>query len=77
MVADGLDHNDGHPPSVLSTGERLAVALVLRDVEHLEAMNYRLNEAAQRAIAGMYEPPRDLIAWLKAIRAELSRRNPR
>jgi hypothetical protein len=69
-----LDHNDGHPLSAWSTGERLAVALVLYDRDHLTAMGYTPTEAAQRVVGGMWDPPRDFPAWLGAIRTELGDR---
>jgi hypothetical protein len=66
-----LDHNSGHPLSAWSTGERLAVALVLYDLDHLAGMDYTPTEAAQRVAGGMWDPPTDFEAWLQAIRAEL------
>jgi hypothetical protein len=66
-------NNHGHPSGVWSTGEQLAVALVLHDHEHLEAMDYTPTEAAQRVLDGMLDPPADVNAWLAAIRVELSR----
>lgn len=64
-------HNAGRPSGAWSTGEQLAVALVLRDDEHLAAMGYTVQEAAQRVADGMWSPP-DMSRWLAAIRAELS-----
>jgi hypothetical protein len=66
-----LDHNDGHPLSAWSTGERLAVALVLFDLDHLAAMDYTPTEAAQRVCGGMLSPPDDFPEWLNAIRGAL------
>lgn len=54
-----------------STGEQLAVALVLKDKAHLERMDYTPQEAAQRVYGGMIIPPRDFNAWLADIRASL------
>lgn len=60
--------NDGHPSPAWSTGEQLAVALVLRDRTHLDEMGYTVQEAAQRVHDGMAAPPTDLGAWLDGIR---------
>jgi hypothetical protein len=67
-----LAHNDGHPSPAWSTGEQLAVALVLRDADHLAAMDYTPTEAAVRVLGGMYDPPADFNAWLTAIRTALT-----
>lgn len=66
-----IDHNDGHPLWAWSTGERLAVALVMYDHDHLRSMSYTPTEAAQRVVGGMAQPPADFAAWLAAIRKEL------
>lgn len=66
-----LAHNDGHPSGAWSTGERLAVALVLRAHEHLAAMDYTPTEAARRVLGGMFNPPGDFTSWLSAIRDAL------
>ncbi len=65
-------NNDGHPSGAWSTGEQLAVALVLRDREHLAAMDYTPTQAAQRVLGGMYNPPADFNAWLTGIRTALA-----
>lgn len=36
-----LHHNDGHPKGAWSTGEQLAVALVLLDGSHLTVTGYK------------------------------------
>jgi hypothetical protein len=54
-----------------STGETLAVALVLRDKDLLKEMDYTPQEAAQRVYGGMVNPPRDFNAWLKSVRENL------
>lgn len=64
-------HNDGHPRGVWSTGEQLAVALVLRDHEHLTAMGYTSTQAAQRVIGDTGMPAEQIPAWLAAIRGAL------
>lgn len=63
-----LDHNDGYPSGAWSTGEQLAVALVLFNRQHLADMDYSATEAAQRIAA---EVDGDFSAWLNAIRAQL------
>lgn len=64
-------HNDGHPSPTWSSGEQLAVALVLRDRAHLDAMGYTVQEAAQRVHGGMASPPSDFGVWVAGIRAAL------
>ncbi len=68
-----LLHNDGHPDRAWSTGEQLAVALVLRDQQHLDEMGYTADEAVQRVRGGMWAPPPpgQFTAWLDTIRAEI------
>lgn len=51
-----------------STGEMLAVALVLRDKALLKEMDYTAQEAAQRVYGGMVAPPPDFSAWLENVR---------
>jgi hypothetical protein len=66
-----VKHYDGRPNGAWSTGEQLAVALVLDDHDHLGEMGYTVLEAAERVRGGMILPPEDILAWLKAIRAQL------
>ncbi|GHE32232.1 hypothetical protein GCM10017673_38840 [Streptosporangium violaceochromogenes] len=66
-----LDHG-GHPSAAWSTGEQLAVAIVLKDHAHLDAMGYTVEQAYQRVLAGMVSPPTDLGAWFEAIRVRLA-----
>jgi hypothetical protein len=68
-----LAHTDGHPLGAWSTGEQLAVALVLRDRQHLAAMDYTPQQAAERVAGGMWNPPADMNEWLAAIRIALAR----
>nr|CEL19691.1 hypothetical protein [Kibdelosporangium sp. MJ126-NF4]CTQ96916.1 hypothetical protein [Kibdelosporangium sp. MJ126-NF4] len=56
-----------------STGEKLAVALVLRDKATVDEMGYSVREAAERVAGGMWSPPRDMKAWLDTIRVRLGR----
>lgn len=64
-------YNDGHPSCAWSTGEQLAVALVLRDRRHLAERGYTPREAAQRVYGGMTAPPADFKKWLDDLRAQL------
>ncbi|MCU1685777.1 MAG: hypothetical protein JWQ81_6516 [Amycolatopsis sp.] len=66
-----LAHNNGHPNGAWSTGEQLAVALVLADTAHLAAMDYTASEAARRVQGGMVSPPSNMRRWLATVRAEL------
>lgn len=60
-------HHDGHPSGAWSTGEQLAVALILRDREHLAAMGYSFNEAARSLHGRMMAPPEDINDWIEAV----------
>jgi hypothetical protein len=64
-------HNDARPSGAWSTGEQLAVALVLNDHETLAELDYAWAQAAQRVADGMWSPPADFNAWLGAMRAAL------
>jgi hypothetical protein len=64
-----VDHNAGHPRVAWSTGEQLAVALVLADTDYLTDMGYTVPEAMERVAGGMLAPPRDMAKWLTGIRA--------
>ncbi|MEV8636891.1 hypothetical protein AB0395_35145 [Streptosporangium sp. NPDC051023] len=68
-----LKHNEGHPSGAWSTGEQLAVAVVLEDHAHLDAMDYTVEQAYQRVLGGMVSAPADPVAWFESIRAELAR----
>lgn len=67
-------HNGGHPIPAWSTGEQLAVALVLKDKATLDAMGYTQQEAANRLAAEMWTPHtgEEFMRWLKALRVELA-----
>ncbi|MEU9837329.1 hypothetical protein AB0D67_37830 [Streptosporangium sp. NPDC048047] len=67
-------HNDGRPSGAWSTGEQLAVALVLRDRAHLDGMGYTVQEAYQRVYGGMISPPPydEFGAWFNSIRGRLA-----
>jgi len=62
----------GHPSSAWSTSERLAVALVLRDWDHLTGMGYTQADAQQRVLGGLHTRTSDFGAWLDRIRFELN-----
>ena len=66
-----IANHGGHPNGAWSMREQLAVALVLKDREHLEAMGYTPTEAARAVADGMYFPPADVTGWLDGIRAQL------
>jgi hypothetical protein len=66
-----IAHHDGHPNGAWSMREQLAVALVLKDREHLAAMGYTPTEAARAVADGMYFPPADFTGWLDGIRDQL------
>ena len=67
------EHNDGRPEPAWSTGERLAVALVLCDKGTLEAEAYTRREAADRLNGDLayygYRGGPD--TWLREIRAAI------
>jgi hypothetical protein len=67
------DHNDGKPEPAWSTGERLAVALVLGDQATLDAEDYTRKEAEQRLAGDLafYGYTADAGTWLAEIRAEV------
>jgi hypothetical protein len=67
------DHNDGRPEPAWSTGERLAVALVLRDKVTVAAEGYTRQDAARRLAAdlGYYGYGTDVDTWLRQIRAAI------
>jgi hypothetical protein len=65
------DHNDGHPNGAWSTGEQLAVALVLRDRATLDRMDYTPTEVAQRLVGDGLASPAGFPEWLAGIRAQL------
>jgi hypothetical protein len=68
------DHNGGHPAPAWSTGERLAVALVLDDKATFDAEGYTKQEAAQRINGDLlyYGYTAGAGTWLQEVRAALS-----
>lgn len=67
------NHNNGHPSGAWSTGEQLAVALVLRDKEYLSAMGYDTEQAAEHVCDDAQLSAIELTGWLNDIRAALDR----
>lgn len=67
------DHNGGAPPAAWSTDEQLAVALVLRDKAHLEALGYTLEQATDRVCERAQLNPFQFTGWLNDVRGELER----
>lgn len=68
-----LKHNDGHPNPAWSTGEKLAVALVLDDKAFLTTEDYTIPEAKQRVFNGSWEwrNTNEFETWLAQLRALL------
>jgi hypothetical protein len=64
------DHNGGEPKAAWSTGEKLAVALVLRNSAYLDAAGYTTREAASRLSGDLMGG--DAEAWLREVRADLA-----
>lgn len=67
------DHNEGTPSSAWSTDEQLAVALVLRDKAHLEALGCTLEQATDRVCERAQLNPFQFTGWLNDVRGELER----
>src|SRR4051812_43566874 len=69
-----IEQFDGHPSGAWSRGEQLFVALILRDKETLDALNYTMQEAATRLIGEGWAPtdPTEFMRWLTAIRVEVA-----
>lgn len=62
-------HNEGHPSSSWPAGEQLAVALVLRDKDHLATMGYTLEQAADSVCSQARLSAFELTGWLNDTRA--------
>jgi hypothetical protein len=71
LCRSALRFNHGHPSLAWSTGEQLAVALVLDDHRHLAGMDYHIDEAMRRVRDGWPDGPTDLHPWLDAMRRRL------
>lgn len=66
-----IRNHDGRANPAWSTGEKLAVALVLGDQETLDEMEYSRREAIDRVCGGMWNPPSNFAAWAATIRTKL------
>lgn len=70
---NAIEQHDGRPNGAWSTGEKLAVALVLDDTDYIQAMGYTALEAAGRVQSGMPEPvPVDICAYLREVQSEIN-----
>lgn len=64
-------HNAGHPDAARPAEEQVAVALALRDHNHLEVMGYTLEQAAAEVCEELRLTPFQLTGWLNDIRTEV------
>jgi hypothetical protein len=69
-----LAHNHGEPQAAWSTGEKLAVALVLRNRPYLDSAGYTPQEAASRLAGDLMGA--DVCEWLNDVRATLTDPEP-
>ena len=69
-----LEHNHGEPKAAWSTGEKLAVALVLGNRPYLDAAAYTPQEAASRLSGDLLGA--DVGAWLSGVRSALAGPEP-
>ncbi|WP_410570569.1 hypothetical protein [Amycolatopsis sp. cmx-4-61] len=69
-----IEQFDGHPSGAWSTGEQLFVALVLKDTQTLDELDYTSQQAAQRLIGEGWAPtdPAEFTRWLTALRVEVA-----
>jgi hypothetical protein len=69
-----IEYYDGSPSGAWSTGEQVFVALILKDKETLDALDYTAQQAAQRLIGEGWAPtdPKEFMRWLTAIRVEVA-----
>jgi hypothetical protein len=63
--------NDGWPKPAWSTGERLAVALVLDDPAALEAEDFTRDQALQRLAGDIGGSAADAEAWIERVQETL------
>ncbi|RCW40065.1 hypothetical protein DFQ14_113148 [Halopolyspora algeriensis] len=66
-------HSEGHPSSSWPAGEQVATALVLRDKDHLAAMGYTTEQAAERVCEEAQLSAFALTGWLNDVRDELDK----
>ena len=69
-----LEHNHGEPKAAWSTGEKLAVALVLGDRPYLDAAGYTPQETASRLSGDLMGA--DVGGWLSGVRSALADPEP-
>ncbi|WP_157253162.1 hypothetical protein [Nonomuraea typhae] len=67
-----LEHNHGRPKGVWSTGEQVAVALVLGDMATLAEHGYTVRQAWQRTRYELPKPAPAMTAWLQDVRDKLA-----
>ncbi|MEV0584065.1 hypothetical protein [Nonomuraea sp. NPDC050310] len=68
-----LRHNQGRPSPAWSTGEQLAVALVLDDKVTLDELDYTAEQAAGRIRYDLPNPSQvDMQAWVSDLRAQIA-----
>jgi Protein of unknown function (DUF4031) len=66
------DHNSGHPKWAWSTGEQVAVALILRDDEWFTAAGWTIADAAQRVAGDIGADSMSTVKdWVDEVRAAL------
>jgi hypothetical protein len=63
------DHENGHPNPAWSTGEKLAVALILGNQAYLRAADYTEQEALQRLSGDLLGS--DVDVWLASVQGAL------
>ena len=66
-----LIHNDGWPKPAWSTGERLAVALVLDDPAAIDKEGFTALQALRRLAGDIGGTPADAAAWIEEVQATL------
>lgn len=64
-------HNGGKPKPAWSTGERLAVALVLDDVTTIEAEGFTVEQALRRLAGDIGGSTADAEAWIAEVQGAL------
>lgn len=66
-----LIHNDGWPKPAWSTGERLAVALVLDDPAAIEREGFTCEQALRRLAGDIGGTTADAEAWIERVQETL------
>lgn len=65
-------NHDGYPYGAWSTGEQIAVALVLQNHTWLRENGYTMASAARDVAGRMLSAPPDMQAWVRRIRTEMA-----